>query len=104
MAAIECDLIDLRGQQAARPDLCDPDNYSASQAFGVALRWSATATGENGTVYDSVRRGRGTNVNVYRPSLIILPVIQADHYQYCWDAARQASILKLTNVPADRPE
>ncbi len=103
MAAIDCDLIDLRAQQTRRPDLYDPDSYSASQALGVALRWPATAAGENGIVYDSVRNRRGTNVCVYRPSLITLPVIQADHYQYCWDASGQVSIFKLTGVPTGRP-
>jgi hypothetical protein len=49
-------------------------------------------------VYDSVRRTGGTNVCIYRPSLIILPVNQADRYECCWDAIGQANVLKLTNV------
>src|SRR5215216_1194791 len=32
VAGIDCDLIDIRGQQKSRPDLYRPDDYSASQA------------------------------------------------------------------------
>jgi RES domain len=98
VARIDCDLIDLRGHKESRPELYHPDDYAAGQAFGIALRWPAAGAGENGMVYDSVRRDGGTNVCVYRPSLIILPVIQADHYEYRWDFSGRASVLKLTNV------
>jgi RES domain-containing protein len=98
VADIDCDLVDLRGQQQTRPGLYDPRDYKAGQAFGIGLRWPTSGRGENGIVYDSVRRAGGTNVCVYRPSLIILPVNQADHYQYRWDASGQVSVLKLTNI------
>jgi hypothetical protein len=100
VAGIDCDLIEIRGQQEHRPDLYRKDDYRASQAFGVGLRWPATGAGENGIVYDSVRRARGMNICIYRPSLIILPINQADHYEYRWDAAGQVSVLRLTNVPS----
>jgi hypothetical protein len=100
VAGIDCDLIDIRGQQKDRPYLYKKDDYRASQAFGVGLRWPGSGAGENGIVYDSVRRADGINVCVYRPSLIQLPVNQADHYEYRWDAAGQVSALKLTNVPS----
>jgi hypothetical protein len=45
-----------------------------------------------------VRKTGGTNICVYRPSLIALPVIQADHYAYRWDATGRVTVLKLTNV------
>jgi hypothetical protein len=98
VAGIDCTLVDVRGQRQKRPELYDPDDYTAAQAFGVGLRWPRSGTGENGLVYDSVRRARGTNVCIYRPSLIVLPVTQADHYEYRWDAAGSVSVLKLTNV------
>jgi RES domain len=100
VAGIDCDLIDIRGQQRARPELYHPDDYSESRTFGIGLRWPASGTGENGITYESVRRAGGTNVCVYRPSLIILPVNQADHYEYRWDAAGNVSVLKLTNIGA----
>ena len=98
VAGIDCTLVDVRGQRKKRPELYDPDDYKAAQAFGVGLRWPRSGAGENGLVYDSVRRTRGTNVCIYRPSLVVLPVTQADHYEYRWDAAGNISVLKLTNV------
>jgi RES domain-containing protein len=95
---VDCPLVDIRGQQESRPELYDPDDYSASQTFGVGLRWPQSGVGENGIVYDSVRHAEGTNVCVYRPSLIQLPVNQADHYEYRWDAAGAVTILKLSNI------
>jgi hypothetical protein len=98
VAGIDCTLVDVRGQRQKRPELYDPDDYKVAQAFGVGLRWPGTGAGENGLVYDSVRRARGTNVCIYRPSLVVLPITQADHYEYRWDAAGSVSVLKLTNV------
>jgi RES domain-containing protein len=100
VAGIDCTLVDLRGQRQKRPELYDPDDHKAAQVFGVGLRWPKSGEGENGLVYDSVRRARGTNVCIYRPSLIQLPVTQADHYEYRWDAAGSVSVLRLTTVPA----
>jgi RES domain-containing protein len=104
VAGIDCELIDIRGQQKSRADLYDTDDYSASQKFGFGLRWPPSGHGENGVVYNSVRRADGTNVCVYRPSLIILPVNQTDHYEYRWDAAGQVTVLKLTNLGGGTPE
>jgi hypothetical protein len=98
VAGIDCELIDIRGQQSSRADLYDPDDYGASQPFGVSLRWPSSRQGENGIVYDSVRRAGGTNVCVYRPSLIVLPVNQGDHYEYRWDASGQVTVLRLTTI------
>jgi hypothetical protein len=98
VANIDCPLIDIRGQQESRPDLYHLTDYSKSSLFGVSVRWPQNGPGENGIVYDSVRRRGGTNVCIYRPSLIQLPVNQADHYEYRWDAAGVLTILKLNNV------
>jgi hypothetical protein len=100
VAGIDCDLIEIRGQQEHQPDLYRKDDYRASQAFGVGLRWPVSGLGENGIVYDSARRAGGMNICVYRPSLIQLPVNQANHYEYRWDAAGKVSVLRLTNVPS----
>ena len=104
VGGIDCDLVDVRGQQRTRADLYDPDDYKAGQTFGVALRWPVSGDGENGIVYDSVRRAGGTNVCVYRPSLVMLPVIQTGHYEYRWDANGQVTVLRLTNVGSPHKE
>jgi hypothetical protein len=103
IADIDCDLIDIRGRKESRAELYDRDDYAAARAFGIGLRRPPSGTGENGIVYDSVRRARGTNVCVFRPSLIILPVAQADRYDYRWDASGRASVLKFTDVNPDAP-
>jgi hypothetical protein len=98
VAGIDCELADIRGAKRGRPELYDPDGYTASRAFGISLRWPAQDQGANGIVYDSVRHAGGTNVCIYRPSLVRLPVNQGDHYEYRWDAAGQVRVLKITNV------
>ena len=98
---IDCELVDIRGEKEIKPALYDPDDYTAGQSFGIALRWPASGAGENGIIYDNVRRGGGTNVCLYRPSLIALPVNQAGHYEYRWDSSGGVSVLKLTNVSPD---
>ncbi len=104
VASVDCELIDIRGMKDTRPDLYDPDSYAASQPFGVALRWPETGPGENGIVYDAVRHAPGTNVCIYRPSQVRLPVVQADHYEYRWDRTGSVTMLRLTDVgPAPLP-
>lgn len=98
VARIDSALVELRGQRNKRPELYDPDDYAQAQAFGVSLRWPKSGEGAHGIVYDSVRHDEGVNVCVYMPSLVKLPVIQADHYEYRWDARGQVRVLKITNV------
>jgi hypothetical protein len=98
VAGIDCDLTNIRGQQEQHPKLYDLNDYRASQAYGVSLRWPKEGEGANGIVFDSVRKPSGTNVCVFRPSCIKLPVSQADHYEYRWDSAGNVTVLKLTNV------
>lgn len=102
VARIDCPLVDLRGLRDERPELYEADDYAKAQAFGVALRWPKTGEGANGIVYKSVRRAEGVNVCVYKPSLVKLPVNQADHYEYRWDARGDVRILKITNVEQGR--
>jgi hypothetical protein len=48
-------------------------------------------------VYASVRRPSGTNLVVYRPSLLP-PVIEGDHFDYRWTGGPTPAVLKLTGV------
>jgi hypothetical protein len=56
--------VDLRNEDA--PDLYRPDDYTAGQAFGTAVRASPRA----GIVYRSGRDPGGTNVAAFRPPLV----------------------------------
>lgn len=101
IADIDCLLCDIRGRQDDMPELYNPDpiNYGPAQQFAAGIRWPRGETDpENGMVYDSVRRAGGDNVCVFRPSLIPLPVLQGDHYEYRWDAGGKVSVVKITNV------
>lgn len=92
VAQIDAVFHDIRGWQASRPDLYDPNDYAASQAFAGEVR----AGGANGIAYDSVRRAGGQCLVVFRPRL--LPAaIQGDHYEYRWDGSPEPTITKLTN-------
>ena len=66
---------DIRGLQAARPDLYAAADYSASRVFGEGIR----RTGD-GIVYDSLRHVGGVNVVAYQPRKI-RNVTQRDHYE-----------------------
>jgi len=73
---------------ALRAQLLDPDDYSAAQRFGAAMRarqcW--------GIYYNSVRdRPDGRCVAVLRPRALA-PVKQTRHYRYFWDGQRIAEI------------
>jgi hypothetical protein len=102
VARIDCSLIDVRGLRKDRPELYDALDYTQSRAFGVSLRWPKSGEGANGIVYNSVRRPDGVNVCVYRPREVKLPVTQADHYEYRWDARGDVRVLKITNVEQGR--
>lgn len=95
IAEINTELIDIRGMQITRPDLYHLTDYSASQEFGTSLRWRDGIIAENGLVYDSVRHAGGTNVCLYRPSLVGRPS-QSDYFEYRWDARGQVTVVKLT--------
>ena len=57
------ELHDLRPLTSLRPELYDPDSYSASQAFGRELR----AADSVGLVYKSVRHDGGECAAVFKP-------------------------------------
>lgn len=98
LADLDDDFMDVRGLQSARPELYHPTDYSASQAFAAGVRWPFVAEPEKGILYDSVRRAGGTNVCVWRPMSVPLPVEQGDHYEYNWDPSGTLTVIKLTGV------
>jgi hypothetical protein len=98
VAQLDDEFLDLRGQQANYSALYHPDDYSASQAFAAARRWPFAANPEPGVIYESVRRSGGTNICVWRPLSVSLPVEQGDHYEYVWATDGKLTILKLTGV------
>ncbi len=61
----------------------DPDDYTAPQALGRALR----AAGANGVLYRSVRCPGGECAAIFWPDLMEVPV-QADHFDFHWNGAR----------------
>jgi hypothetical protein len=92
VAALDGGYVDLRGEQAARPELYAPDSHLAAQAFGEALR----AAGEDGVLYDSLRRAGGLNVAAYRPTKV-LDVVQTDHFRVSVQASsRRIEVQRLS--------
>jgi hypothetical protein len=67
---------DIRGMAHTRPELYKADDYTASQAFGEALR----ASGGDGILYDSVRHVGGANVVALRPKNV-RDVAMSTHYE-----------------------
>ena len=98
ISEVDAEVRDLRGLREQHPELYDPASYAASQPFGEALRRS----GANGIVYGSVRRPAGTNLVVYRPSLLP-PVLQGDHFDYRWTGSPTPLVVKLTGVGGSLP-
>ena len=68
-----------------------PDDYTAPQAFGEALR----AEGANGVVYPSVRHAGGEFIGVFHPDAVTPPV-QGDHFRYFWDSAAIRYVRKIS--------
>ena len=89
------DLIDLRGLQEAHPELYADNDYSGSQAFANAYRWPFADPAYDGVMYDSVRNEGGTNICLFRPKALTLPINQTNHYQYRWDWQGKASVNRL---------
>jgi hypothetical protein len=95
---LDADLLDLRGAQASHPELYAAADYGRSQAFARERRWPYAEPGEDGFVFDSVRRDGGVNVVVFRPAALPLPIGQGAHYEYVWDASGDLTVLKLSLV------
>ena len=76
VATLLGDYLDIRGQQASRPEIYASESYAASQSFGEQIR----ASGGAGVIYDSVRLVDGTNVVAHRPRNVT-DILQTDHYE-----------------------
>ncbi|PVM90837.1 hypothetical protein DDF62_08490 [Caulobacter radicis] len=81
-ARLQGDYLDIRGQQAARPDVYASDDYAAGQLLGEAVR----ASGGAGILFDSLRHAGGLNVVAHRPRNV-QDVTQGDHYELRVQAA-----------------
>jgi hypothetical protein len=68
--------LDIRGQQAARPEIYAGERYDAAQKLGEEVR----ASGGAGLVYDSLRYRSGVNVVAHRPRNIT-EIVQTDHFE-----------------------
>jgi hypothetical protein len=87
------DYLDLRGQQAARPDIYASARYDASQQLGEQVR----ASGGAGLIYDSLRRRGGVCVVAHRPRNIT-DILQTDHFEITVAAAsRSIDVRKLSS-------
>lgn len=80
---VEARLHDLRGDDERYVPLLHPDDYSASQALGRALR----QIGSNGIAYPSVRRKGGECVGLFYPDCASSP-LQGRHIDYHWNGSR----------------
>jgi RES domain len=94
IATIDCSLVDVRGLQGERPELYHANDYTQSQAFALQLRWPKVPPAANGILFHSVRHAGGTNVCVFWPSKVTLPVLQGDHLDYVWNAAGEVEVSK----------
>jgi RES domain len=91
-AALLGNYLDIRGQQATRPEIYASQRYDASQKLGEAVR----ASGGAGLIYDSVRRRTGVNVVAHRPRNIT-EIVQTDHFEITVaSASRTIDIRKLS--------
>lgn len=83
-------LCDLRHAQGRADRLLAPDDYSASQAFGVQQRLA----GRPGIVYPSVRDTAGECVAVLR-TYALSAATQGAHYGYVWDGRQITDVITL---------
>jgi RES domain len=84
--------LDIRAQQATRPEIYASQRYDASQQLGEAVR----ASGGAGLIYDSVRRRTGANAVAHRPRNIT-EIVQTDHFEITVaSASRTIDIRKLS--------
>lgn len=83
-------LRDLRADAKAARPLLDPDDYAASQVFGVAERSRAG----DGIVYSSVRDRAGECVAVFSPR-VLSPAVQGRHFGYIWDGHEITDVVTL---------
>lgn len=85
--------LDIRGQQATRPDVYASDGYSAGQVLGEQIR----AAGGDGLLFDSLRHVGGINVVAHRPRNV-LNILQTDHYEIRVEAGTKQ--IRATRLPS----
>jgi hypothetical protein len=90
---VRAPLHDLRGMREIMPDVYRPDDYTASQLLGGALR----AGGSNGVVYDSVRHDGGKCVAVFRPPALS-GCRERRQLRYVWDGTRIVDVLEVRKL------
>jgi hypothetical protein len=84
---------DVRTGAAARPELYDPEDYSAPQELGEEL----LAAGSNGILYRSVRdksKRPGDCICCFRAPLVFNVRI-GGHYGYAWEGSAVPRVRKL---------
>lgn len=82
VCTVEGDLHDLRS--GGMPDCLAPDDWTAGQALGAAVR----ASEADGIVCPSVRWPAGEAAALFWPNCVHLPVVQARQFRYHWDGGR----------------
>ncbi len=87
------DYHDIRGLQAAHPDIYRSESYAASQAFGESIR----ADGKSGIIFDSLRHKAGTNILCFIPPQVT-NVMQTDHYEISVEARGREIIARKLNA------
>jgi hypothetical protein len=97
-ATIEGDLDDVR-PRSMRAKIYDPNDYSASQAYGRKL-YDADVV--DGIVYNSIRNRGGHCIVAFRPR-IVSDCIIAKYIQFRWDGHRIVSVADLANIRAAPP-
>lgn len=95
---VEGPVLDICGAQVSHPDLYHPEDYTASQAFATSLRYPFSDQNVQALQYDSVRRVGGINICVFDPQALRIPIVQGDHYEYCWSPGGTVTVMKLTQV------
>ena len=97
VGSVDGALHDVRG---GWPAVHHPDDYTASQQLGRAVR----AAGGDGIVYDAVRMKGAHALAVLRPHVVASPVpgrahvIQGPHFFLGWDGTRIDRYLQVGNV------
>ncbi|MBY3043682.1 RES family NAD+ phosphorylase [Rhizobium leguminosarum] len=85
------DYLDIRGEEALRPDVYAGTSYAASQVLGEEVR----SAGGAGILYDSVRLKGGVAIVAHRPRNI-QGVVQANHFEITVSATdRRIDVRKL---------
>jgi hypothetical protein len=90
---VKASLHDLRGMREIMPDVYRPDDYTASQLLGGALR----AGGSSGVVYDSVRHEGGKCIGAFRPRLLS-HCRDMKHLRYVWDGLRITDVFEVRRL------